>query len=80
MRLRVLHRERNWESPRKEGILSATREGTEMSPGPGGTKQTRGKKKGGVGTVTSAVFYLLLSVSLICFFGQAVVGAWLFEQ
>lgn len=51
-----------------------------MSPGPGGTKQTRGKKKGGVGTVTAAVFYLLLSVSLTCFFGQAVVGAWLFEQ
>lgn len=33
-----------------------------------------------MGTVTSAVFYLLLSVTLIHFFCQADVGAWLFEQ
>lgn len=38
------------------------------------------KKEGGVGAVTSAVFYLLLSVTLLHFFCQADVGAWLFEQ
>lgn len=61
-------------------MLSITKEGTGVSLGPVGTKKRRGKEGGGVGAVTSAVFYLLLSVRLVPFFVEAVVGAWLFEQ
>lgn len=78
-RLRVFNRERKWESLREERMLSATRERRGISPGPDGTKK-RAKKRSGVSAVTSTIFYLLLSVSLGPFFGQAIVGAWLFEQ
>ena len=39
-----------------------------------------GKKESGVGAVSSVMFYLLLRVTVIHFFGQADVSAWLFEQ